>query len=311
MSESSMASIRAALPSWRDGATLDAVVSFVHAAEALAPAERVAVFDNDGTLWCEKPAYPQLAYFLHELGLAVRRDPALAERTEFAALIARDDAAIAALGLERIGAALVELTVGLSPEEFAERASRFLLEAPHPTLDRPFGRAVYQPMLELLELLRTHGFTTFIATGSGTEFVRSVSHELYGIPPEGVVGSLIQYEYVTVDGAPALRRLGTLVGDANEGPAKVLHIQQALGRRPVFAAGNSAGDREMIEWAMATPGPSLGLLVDHDDAEREFAYESVAGTFESHENIVEVGRRQGWTIVSMRDDWATVFPEAR
>ncbi len=311
MSESSMASIRAALPSWRDGATLDAVVSFVHASEALAPAERVAVFDNDGKMWCEKPAYPQLAYFLHELGLAVRRDPALAERTEFAALIARDDAAIAALGLERIGAALVELTVGLSPEEFAERASRFLLEAPHPTLDRPFGRAVYQPMLELLELLRTHGFTTFIATGSGTEFVRSVSHELYGIPPEGVVGSLIQYEYVTVDGAPALRRLGTLVGDANEGPAKVLHIQQALGRRPVFAAGNSAGDREMIEWAMATPGPSLGLLVDHDDAEREFAYESVAGTFESHENIVEVGRRQGWTIVSMRDDWATVFPEAR
>ncbi len=311
MSESSMASIRAALPSWRDGATLDAVVSFVHASEAVAPAERVAVVDNDGTLGCEKPAYPQLAYFLHELGLAVRRDPALAERTEFAALIARDDAAIAALGLERIGAALVELTVGLSPEEFAERASRFLLEAPHPTLDRPFGRAVYQPMLELLELLRTHGFTTFIATGSGTEFVRSVSHELYGIPPEGVVGSLIQYEYVTVDGAPALRRLGTLVGDANEGPAKVLHIQQALGRRPVFAAGNSAGDREMIEWAMATPGPSLGLLVDHDDAEREFAYESVAGTFESHENIVEVGRRQGWTIVSMRDDWATVFPEAR
>lgn len=311
MSESSLASIRATLPSWRDGATLDAVVAFVHAAEALAPAERVAVFDNDGTLWCEKPAYPQLAYFLHELGHAVRRDPSLAERTEFAALIARDEAAIAALGLERIGAALVELTVGLSPEEFAERARRFLIEAPHPTLDRPFGQAVYQPMLELLEVLRAHGFTTFIATGSGTEFVRSVSDELYGVPPEGVVGSLIQYEYLTIDGAPALRRLGTLVGDANEGPAKVLHIQQALGRRPVFAAGNSAGDREMIEWALATPGPSLGLLVDHDDAEREFAYESVAGTFESHENIVEVGRREGWTIVSMRDDWATVFPEVR
>jgi len=305
----SAAAIRDALPSWRPGATLDAVVAFVQAADTLAPADRVAVFDNDGTLWCEKPAYPQLAYFLHELGLAVRRDPSLAERTEFAALIARDDSAIAELGLERIGAALVELTVGLSPEEFAERSSRFLLEAPHPTLGRPFGRAVYQPMLELLELLRAHGFTTFIATGSGTEFVRSVSHELYGIPPEGVVGSLIQYEYVTVDGAPALRRLGTLVGEANEGPAKVLHIQQALGRRPVFAAGNSAGDREMIEWAMATAGPTLGLLVNHDDTEREFAYESVAGTFESRESIVDVAHAQGWTVVSMRDDWATVFPE--
>ncbi|MEN9645549.1 MAG: hypothetical protein RL238_2218 [Actinomycetota bacterium] len=309
MSESVEAAIRAALPSWRPGAALDEIVAFVGAVDAIAPADRVAVFDNDGTLWCEKPSYPQLAYFVHELGAAVKADPSLAERPEFAALIARDNAAIAELGLLRIGGALLDLAAGLSPEEFAARAARFVLEAPHPTLGRTFGRAVYQPMLELIALLRSHGFAVFIVTGSGTEFVRAVSHALYGVPPEGVVGSLIQYEYLTVDGAPTLRRLTTLAGEANEGPAKVLHIQQALGRRPVFAAGNSAGDREMIEWARATPGPSLGLLVDHDDAEREFAYTSEAGTFESHEDIVDVGRAQGWTVVSMRDDWATVFPE--
>ena len=163
-------------------------------------------------------------------------------------------------------------------------------------------------MLELLDALRAHGFATFIVSGGGTEFVRAVSQQLYGIPPEGVVGTLIEYEYLTVDGAPALRRTGNVSGDANEGPAKVLNIQQHLGRRPVLAAGNSAGDREMIEWAVAAPGPSLGLLIDHDDAEREFEYESVAGTFETTEAIVDVGRREGWTVVSMRDDWATVFP---
>ena len=299
----------AALPSWRSGATRDQLLAFVQAADELAPEDRVAVFDNDGTLWCEKPAYPQLAFFLDELGHAVRADPSLGERPEFAALIARDDAAIADLGLPRIAMALAELGTGLSPEEFADRAARFVLEAPHPTLGRPYGRAVYQPMLEVIDLLRAHAFTVFIVTGGGTEFVRAVSRQLYGVPPEGVVGSLIQYEYVTVDGSPALRRLATLAGEANEGPAKVLHIQQALGRRPVFAAGNSAGDREMIEWALATPGPTLGLLVDHDDAEREFAYASVAGTFESSEDIVDVGRAQGWAIASMRNDWTTVFPE--
>jgi phosphoserine phosphatase len=296
------------LPSWRPGATRDALVAFLDASDELDPEARVAVFDNDGTLWCEKPAYPQLAFFLHHLTRAVAADGSLVEREEYAALIRRDDAAIAALGLPRVALALAELFAGVSPEAFAAAAKQFVLAAPHPTLARPLGRAVYQPMLELLDALRGHGFATFIVSGGGTEFVRAVSQALYGIPPEGVVGTLIGYEYRIIDGAPALTRTGAIDGDPNEGPAKVLHIQRHLGRRPVFAAGNSAGDREMIEWAMASDGPTVGLLVDHDDADREFRYESVAGTFEADENIVDVARREGWVVASMLNDWSTVFP---
>lgn len=296
-----------ALPSWRPGPTRDAVVGFLAAARDIPPAHRVAVFDNDGTLWTEKPAYPQEAFFGHQLGLAVRADPSLAERPEYAALIQRDQAAVAELGLPRVAMALADLFTGMSPDEFAHRARSFILDTLHPTLGAPYAAGVYRPMIELLEALRGLGFANFIVTGGGTEFVRAVSQQLYGIPPEGVVGTLIGYEYVVVDGAPAVVRTNSLTGDANEGAAKVINIQQVLGRRPVLAAGNSAGDREMIEWTVAADGPTLGLLVDHDDDEREVAYESVAGTFEATERIVDVGRRQGWTVVSMRDDWATVF----
>lgn len=295
------------LPSWREGATRDALVTFLDQSHALAPIDRVAVFDNDGTLWCEKPLYPQLAFFMHELAKAVEADPSLAAREEYDALIARDMARVGELGFARVGMALTELFIGMSAEEFAARSHQFLFAAPHPRGEGAYAHAVYRPMLELLDALRAHGFAVFIATGGGTEFVRAVSHELYGIPPEAVVGSLVGYEYRPIEGAPAVVRTGALVGEANEGAAKVVNIQQALGRRPVFAAGNSAGDREMIEWAMATDGPSLGLLVDHDDAAREVAYESVAASFASAENIVDVGRREGWTVVSMRDDWTTVY----
>ena len=296
------------LPSWRPGAALEELAAFLSDSESLAPADRVAVFDNDGTLWCEKPAYFQLAFFRRELEAAVMARPQLAERPEYRALLGHDNAALAELGLPRIALALADLCAGLTAEEFSYRSARFLLEEQHPTLGRPFAQAVYQPMLELLAALRVHGFATFIVTGGGTEFVRAVSEQLYGVPPEGVVGTLIEYEYLALDGNPELRRTGNVSGGANEGPAKVVNIQQHLGRRPVFAAGNSAGDREMIEWALAQSGPSLGMLIDHDDAGREFAYESVAVTFDSAERIVDVGRREGWTIVSMLNDWSDVFP---
>nr|NLI50024.1 haloacid dehalogenase-like hydrolase [Propionibacterium sp.] len=300
---------RSLLPSWRPSGVLDELLAFLAASESLPPSERVAVFDNDGTLWAEKPAYFQLEFFLHELRKAAVTDPALAGRAEYGALLRQDHAALADLGLLRIALALAELCAGLTPEEFAARSARFLLEEQHPTLGRPFAQAIYQPMLELLDALRAYGFATFVVTGGGTEFVRAVSQQLYGVPPEGVVGTLIEYEYLRHAGAPALRRTGRISGDGNEGPAKVLSIQQHLGRRPVFAAGNSAGDLEMIEWALATPGPALGLLIVHDDAEREFAYESKAATAQaSTQPIVDVGRRQGWTVVSMREHWSSVFP---
>jgi phosphoserine phosphatase len=297
------------LPSWRPSLVRDEVLGFLTASEQIAPVDRVAVFDNDGTLWCEKPGFFQLEFFLHELRAAAVADPGLAERAEYRALLSHDQAAIADFGLPRLAAALAEVCAGLTAEEFSERSARFLLQQQHPTLGRPFAQAVYQPMLELLDALRVHGFATFIVSGGGTEFVRAISLQLYGVAPEGVVGTLIEYEYVTGDGGPGLRRTARISGDANEGPAKVVNIQQHLGRRPVLAAGNSAGDREMIEWATAVPGPSLGILINHDDAQREFAYESVAATFAATEPILDVGRRQGWTVVSMRDDWTRIFPD--
>jgi phosphoserine phosphatase len=238
----------------------------------------------------------------------VAANPALAERAEYAALVRHDEAAMSELGVPRLAFALAELFIGMDPAEFANRCRRFLFDASHPSLGRPLASTVYQPMLELLDALRARGFANFIVSGGGTEFVRSISEELYGIAPQGVVGTLIGYEYRSEGGRPSLVRTGQLSGDANEGAAKVLHIQQHLGRRPVFAAGNSAGDREMIEWTVASSGPSLGLLIDHDDAVREMAYDSVAGTFETNERIVDVAHREGWLVASMQRDWATIFP---
>jgi phosphoserine phosphatase len=272
------------------------------------PEDRVACFDNDGTLWCERPQYVQFEFCVRALSARVETDPEVAHMPEFAALLANDRVKISELGLERIAMALINLFEGISPEEFTRQARAFMVAAQHPTLARPLRTAVYQPMIELIEELRRRDVMVTIASGGGTEFVRAISADLYGVPPEAVVGTLIDYDYVRGDdGAPRLLRSGRVAGLANEGPAKVSHIQSQLGRRPLLAAGNSGGDRELLEWAAAGNGPTLSLLVDHDDAEREFKYVSTAGTFTEPEPITAVGARLGWTVISMADDWDTVF----
>lgn len=297
------------LPSWRPGRTRDSLVSFLNAADSLPVSERVAAFDNDGTLWCERPSYVQLDFMIDALKQAVVADETLAERAEYAALLTGDHTAMSEIGLDRIALALAELFSGLVPEEFDRRAREFMQRASHGTLDVPVGQTVYQPMLELLDELRRREFTIFIVTGGGTEFVRSVSADLYGVDPEAVVGTLIAYEFTRdADGVPRIVRTGSLLGDANEGEAKVANMQTQLGRRPILAAGNSGGDREMLEWAAASAGPSLAIIVDHDDADREFSYVSVAQSFSEPEPIIDVANRLGWTIVSMADDWTTIFP---
>jgi hypothetical protein len=271
----------------------------------------VATFDNDGTLWCERPAYLQFLFFVDALQRAAETDPSLRDRPEFAAVLSNDQGAIGELGLARVGMALNGLFAGLTPEAFSTAAREFVDRAVHPVLGLPARRTVYQPMLELIEALRGHGFAVFVVSGGGTEFVRAVSHDLYGVPPEGVVGTLVQHEMVRrADGGPELRRTNLLDGDANEGAAKVTRIQSHLGRRPVFAAGNSGGDREMLEWATAGEGPSMALLIDHDDDHREFAYQGRAESFVENESITEVAARLGWTVASMANDWTTVFPSA-
>ncbi|GAA4360514.1 HAD family hydrolase [Angustibacter luteus] len=297
------------LPSWRPGVTRDAVTAFLDAAAAVPVAERVACFDNDGTLWCEKPTYAQLDFFIDALKSRLGQDPSVAKVPEFAALLSGDRAAIGEIGLERIALALGGLFEGLEPHEFLSRAQAFMDSAMHSTLHRPLRTNVYQPMLELMGELRRLDFTVSVVTGGGTEFVRAISEDLYGVPPEAVVGTLVEYEFSRAEsGSPRLRRTARVTGGANEGSTKVGNIQTQLGRRPIFAAGNSGGDREMLEWAVSGDGPSLALLVNHDDAEREFSYVSSAETFAEPEPITDVGRRLGWTVVSMADDWDTIFP---
>ncbi len=297
------------LPSWRDGATRSSLLAFLKAAEQLPVEQRVAAFDNDGTLWCERPTYAQFDFLVSELAAQAALDPSLRDRPEFAAVLAGDHAAIGDLGIARVGLALAELLAGIEPDEFTLKARAFMGGALHRTLGIPLLRAVYQPMLELLDELRRRHFAVFIVSGGGNEFVRSISQDVYGVPPEAVVGTQITYEFSRgEDGRPLLLRTARLDGDANEGAAKVHRIQAQLGRRPIFAAGNSAGDREMMEWACAGDGPGMALLVDHDDSEREFQYVSVAATVDEATPITAVAAQLGWVVASMANDWTSVFP---
>ncbi len=300
------------LPSWNPGPTRDRIIGFLDEAAQVPVSDRVAYFDNDGTLWCERPSYIQLDFFVDELRRRVDQDPALGEKPEFAALLNNDKAAIGAIGLARVAAALAGLFENRTPEEFASAVRSFMASGMHPDKGRPLRTMVYQPMIELIEELRRREFTVGIVTGGGTEFVRAISVDLYGVPPELVVGTLIEYEFARDgDGVPAIRRSSRILGDANEGAAKVAHIQTQLGRRPILAGGNSSGDREMLEWAAAVPGPSMALLVNHDDAEREYVYEGTGATVDDLEPITVVADRLSWVQVSMKSDWSTVFaPES-
>ena len=303
----------AMLPSWNDGATKQAIVDFLAAARGVPVADRVAVLDNDGTLWCEKPNYPQLEFLLGELARAVGADPSLAAREEYRALIEGDTAAQSELGLERIALALIELCAGISPEEFDASVRAFFDTARHRDRGVPLAEIRYQPMLELLDELRRAEFDVFIVTGGGTEFVRAIGDEFYGVAPERVLGTQASYDFVRDgDGRAGLIRNADLVAaDANEGATKVVNIQRALGRRPIFAAGNSPGDGEMLDYTMAADGPTLALLVDHDDADREYRYEGVAATFETTGSFLDLAAAHGWTVASIRDDWATVYAADR
>jgi hypothetical protein len=295
------------LPSWRDGAARDSLLRFLAEAEQVAPAERVAIFDNDGTLWCEKPEYPQLTFFVRELERAAAVQPALTARAKYRAVLQRDERALAALGIGRVALALLELFEGLGPEEFDLRVHRFFAEERHPKFRVRYGDLIYVPMLELITALRQKRFDVFIGTAGGADFVRAVSMSLYGTPPERVVGSRVVYRVERRGDRLELVRTAELDGDPIEGVAKLPGIQRQVGRRPIFAAGNSPGDAEMIEYTTSGNGPTLGLIVDHDDAAREYAYTSEAGTFTAAEGILDTAQRLGWTVASMRDDWVTVF----
>ena len=301
------------LPAWRESDARRTILAFIDrvttsgSAGFVPPAARVAVFDNDGTLWCERPTYAQAYFLLERLHAQAAQDPELAARPLVKALLNGDLRAAMADGLEPLADVVLRTHAGLTAEEFTAATSAWFGRAVHPRFGVPFTRLAYRPMIELLDLLRANGFRVFVVTGGGVEFVRAVSEELYGIPPDDVVGTSVELDVERRDGHMVLVRRAALQGRPNEGEPKPANIQAHIGLRPILAAGNSAGDREMLEYATTGDRPGLALVIDHDDEDREYAYPGASFTDPGAEPISETALRFGWTMVSMRRDWRKVF----
>jgi phosphoglycolate phosphatase-like HAD superfamily hydrolase len=299
------------LPSWNHTAPRQAIVAFVEkvtkegSSDFVPIPERIAVFDNDGTLWAEQPMYFQ-AFFVFERNKALApQHPEWKDKEPFASVL-RGDMKTALAGGER---ALLEMVMathaGMTTEEFEKSVIDWLATAKHPKTGKPFTEMVYQPMLELLVYLRANGFKTFIVSGGGIEFMRPWAEKVYGIPPEQIIGSSIKSKYELRDGKPVIVKLPELNFIDDKG-GKPVGIHHHIGRRPIFAAGNSDGDFEMLEWTTAGKGSRLGMIIHHTDAEREFAYDR-----ESHIGKLDKGLDEadakGWIITDMKSDWQTVF----
>jgi len=299
------------LSSWRVGAARRAVLDFVARAAGEVPeAERIAVFDNDGTLWCEKPMPAQLDFILRRLVQMADADPGLRDQQPWMAARERDYAWLSRVltdhyaGDDRLvkvlAAGVLAAYDGISVEDFEAQAETFLRTAEHPTLGRTYLECAYRPMAELLSHLAAHGFATYIASGGGRDFIRPVTAELYGIPRERVIGSTTALAYTS--DATGGRITHTPVPDyLDDGPQKPIRIWSRVGRRPLLAGGNANGDRPMLEFTRHADKPFLRLLILHDDADREFSYTAGA------EKALEQAARDDWTVVSMKNDWSTVF----
>jgi phosphoglycolate phosphatase-like HAD superfamily hydrolase len=300
------------LPSWRDGRTKQAIVEFVKQVTAkggpkfVPPGERIAVFDNDGTLWAEQPMYFQLAFALDRVKSLAPQHPEWKEKEPFKSALVGDLAGVAAGGEKGLLELVAATHADTTSEEFEKAVKDWLAAAKHPRFNRPYTDLVYQPMLELLAFLRANGFKTFIVSGGGVEFVRAFSEKVYGIPPEQVVGSSIKTNYEVRDGRPVIARLPA-IDFIDDKAGKPVGIHKFIGRRPLMAFGNSDGDFEMLEWTTTGPGPRFGLIVHHDDAPREWAYDRESHVGRLNRGLDEAPQR-GWSIASMKSDWRRVFP---
>jgi len=300
------------LPSWNDGATKAAIVDFVGRVTTqngpyfVPPAERIATFDNDGTLWIEQPMYVQLAFVLDRVKSMAPMHPEWKDKQPFAAVLDGDLKAVAASG-EKGVAELVAIThAGMTTAEFEKIVTEWLATARDRRFKRPYTELVYQPMLELLAYLRANGFKTFIVSGGGIEFMRPWTEAIYGVPPEQVVGSSIKTRYEMRDSTPVLFRLPE-VNFIDDKSGKPIGINEHIGRRPIAAFGNSDGDLEMLQWTTLASGARFGLIVHHTDAEREYAYDrqSHFGKLDVALDAAAVNR---WTVVDMKKDWKRIFP---
>jgi hypothetical protein len=301
------------LPSWREGAIKQALLAFVaHVTEEggsgfVPPAERLAVFDNDGTLWTEQPVPVQLAFAVDRVQVLAPDHPEWFHEQPFQAVLAHDRPALRGQSEQALAKLLAATHTGMTSEEFAGIVTRWFESALHPRYGRPYTDLVYQPMLELLSYLRTNGFKTYVVSGGGAEFVRAFSDRIYGIPPEQVVGSTGKLEYQRAGDEPVLRRLPA-VDFVDDKGGKPVGIQKFVGRRPILAVGNSDGDFEMLEWT-TTGGehPGLGVLVHHTDGDREFAYDREFAISPLSRALDEAPERR-WLIVDMKRDWSVIYP---
>jgi len=302
------------LPSWHDGATKSAITGFVsevtrEGSTGYVPApERIAVFDNDGTLWGEKPVYFQVFFIFDRIRQLAPSHPEWQSNEPFASVLKGDIQAALATGEKGLLDMMAATHTGMTADEFNGIVADWIAAARHPQTGKPYTDMVYQPMLELLAYLRANGFKTFIVSGGGVEFMRAWVEPVYGIPPEQVIGSRVKTRFELVDGKPDIVRLPEL-DFLDDKAGKPIGIHQAIGRRPLMAFGNSDGDLPMLQWTMAGDGPRFAALVHHTDAERESAYdrESPVGRLDK---ALDEATALGWTLIDMKRDWTTVYPAA-
>jgi phosphoserine phosphatase len=300
------------LPSWNDGPSKTAILDFVDrvthkdSKAYIAPSERIAVFDNDGTLWCEQPMYVQLAFALDRVKALADRHPQWKEKEPFKSALGGDYKGVAASGEKGLVELVMATHAGMTSDEFAAVAKDWLATAKHPKFGRPYTECVYQPMLEMLAYLRANGFKTYIVSGGGVELIRVFAERVYGVPPEQVIGSTIKTKYEMRDEKPVLVRLPE-IDFIDDKAGKPVAIHKFIGRRPIAAFGNSEGDYEMLQYTTAGDGPRLGLIVHHTDAKREYAYDRDSHVGRLAKALDEAATR-GWLVVDMQRDWRVIFP---
>lgn len=300
------------LPSWNDGAAKQAILKFVAdvthegATTFVPPSERIATFDNDGTLWVEQPIYTQFAFALDRVRVLAPQHPEWKQQQPFAAVLKSDMRAFAASGERGVVQLTMATHAGMTTDEFQAIVKDWMRTAQHPRLHRPYTECVYQPMLETMAYLRANGFKTYIVSGGGVEFMRPWVEQAYGIPPEQTIGSSIKTRFEMRNGSPVLTRLAE-VDFVDDKADKPVGINKFIGRRPIAAFGNSDGDQQMLEWTAAGRGSRLMVLVHHTDAKREFAYDrqSPIGTLNK---ALDEAQARSWVVVDMKQDWKTIFP---
>lgn len=304
------------LPSWNDSPVKTSIIDFVHrtttqgSLDFVVPEQRIAVFDNDGTLWTEQPYYFQLAFAFDQIKTMAPKHPEWKNKQPFKGLIEDDLKSALATGQRGLEQVLAVTHAGMTTDEFARSVITWTQTAKHPRFQRPYTALVYQPMLELLSYLRANGFKTFVVSGGGVEFMRPWMEKAYSIPPEQIVGSsgVVKFE-VGKDGRPQLIKTAK-IEFIDDGSGKPVGINRFIGRKPIFAFGNSDGDLQMLQWTMAGEGPHFAGLVHHTDAEREYAYDR-----QSHigklDKALDEAASKNWAVIDMKKDWTTIFPQTR